>query len=129
MFFPQIFEILKLLVFLFYFSSEINQHILAKFDSTEHFSSLLVSYLTYLSSISICISFRMPLTLLSLLRQFIIDLNFCFLIIFDDFIFSFKTMRESLKTWNMTVQYWLAANIYRRLSGRASRSVGQTKLN
>ncbi len=32
-------------------------------------------------------------------------------------------MREALKTWNMTVQYWLAANIYRRLSGKASRAV------
>ena len=35
----------------------------------------------------------------------------------------FQTMREALKTWNMTVQYWLAANIYRRLSGKASRAV------
>ena len=25
------------------------------------------------------------------------------------------TMREALKTWNMTVQWWLAANIYKRL--------------
>jgi len=36
-----------------------------------------------------------------------------------------STMREALKTWNMTVQYWLASNVYRRLPGvsRGLRSV------
>jgi len=35
------------------------------------------------------------------------------------------TMREALKTWNMTVQFWLASNVYRRLPGlsRGLRSV------
>ena len=27
------------------------------------------------------------------------------------------TMREALKTWNMTVQWWLVVNVYRRLPG------------
>ena len=27
------------------------------------------------------------------------------------------TMREALKTWNMTVQWWLVANVYRQLPG------------
>lgn len=31
-------------------------------------------------------------------------------------------MREALKTWNKTVQFWLASNVYRRLSGVASRN-------
>ena len=26
------------------------------------------------------------------------------------------TMREALKTWNMTVQWWLAANVYKRIA-------------
>lgn len=30
---------------------------------------------------------------------------------------SVTTMRDALKTWNMTVQWWLAANVYRRLPG------------
>ena len=30
---------------------------------------------------------------------------------------SVSTMRDALKTWNMTVQWWLAANVYRRLPG------------
>jgi len=34
------------------------------------------------------------------------------------------TMREALKTWNMTVQWWLASNVYRRLSlSRSLRTV------
>ena len=28
---------------------------------------------------------------------------------------SVSTMREALKSWNMTVQWWLVANVYRRL--------------
>ena len=28
------------------------------------------------------------------------------------------TMREALKTWNMTVQWWLVANVYRQLPGK-----------
>ena len=30
---------------------------------------------------------------------------------------SVTTMRDALKTWNMTVQWWLAANVYRRFPG------------
>ena len=30
---------------------------------------------------------------------------------------SVTTMREALKSWNMTVQWWLVANVYRRLPG------------
>ena len=30
---------------------------------------------------------------------------------------SVTTMREALKCWNMTVQWWLVANVYRRLPG------------
>ena len=30
---------------------------------------------------------------------------------------SVTTMREALKTWNMTVQWWLVANVYRRVPG------------
>ena len=31
---------------------------------------------------------------------------------------SVTTMRDALKTWNMTVQWWLVANVYRRLPGK-----------
>ena len=30
---------------------------------------------------------------------------------------SVTTMREALKSWNMTVQWWLVANVYKRLPG------------
>ncbi len=34
------------------------------------------------------------------------------------------TFREALKTWNMTVQYWLAVNVYKALPGsRAVRTL------
>jgi len=33
------------------------------------------------------------------------------------------TMREALKTWNMTVQWWLAANIYKRLPSSVPRAL------
>jgi len=34
---------------------------------------------------------------------------------------SVTTMREALKTWNMTVQWWLAANVYKRLPSTVPR--------
>ena len=33
------------------------------------------------------------------------------------------TMREALKTWNMTVQWWLASNIYKRIPSTVPRAL------
>jgi len=48
--------------------------------------------------------------------------NFHFALI-NLFCFYYQTMREALKTWNKTVQFWLASNVYRRLSNVASRNI------